>query len=214
MPRMRTTLLLAFALVACGDSGTTTTTDAPAEVPLTCATYCNELSTNCTGANAQYPSTAQCTATCGKMSLTGKVTDTTGNTLGCRIYHAGAPSAMTPATHCVHAGPGGAQVGAAAQCGDTCTSFCTLNLATCTGALAQYTDMTTCMTACAGFANNTALYTVDASVTPPKTPKGDSLACRLYHTTNAAIDAASATTHCPHSAATPASGTPCFGPAS
>jgi hypothetical protein len=33
-----------------------------------------------------------------------------GNTLGCRIYHGGAPAVMDAATHCPHAGPSGAGV--------------------------------------------------------------------------------------------------------
>ena len=205
-----------MALAACGeDHGNRI--DAPLAVTLDCTTYCNEIQTNCTGLNAQYPTMAQCTATCAKFTTPGALTDTAGNTLGCRIYHAGAPSQRTPTVHCIHAGPAGAQTNVAAgQCGDACTSFCALNLATCTGALAQYADKVTCLAACNGTGpgtgfNKTNLYIINGAKTPAVPPAGDSLACRLYHTTNAALDAAAATTHCPHTAAVPAAGGPCTG---
>ena len=157
---------------------------------------------------------AHCTATCASFPVgTSKVTDTAGNTLGCRIYHGGAPSSATPATHCVHAGPGGDLITAvgASTCGDACTSFCNLEVKACgtldaplIGIPAQYQNAAACMTACAGF-SKTNLYSV--------TSRGDSLACRLYHATNAAITG-NGVTHCPHTAATPTTGTPCTGAAS
>jgi hypothetical protein len=202
MPRMRT-LLLTFALgfVACSDS--TTTTDGTAAVTQDCPTYCSEIQANCTGANAQYPAettNAHCLAACASFPM-GTAADKTGNTLGCRIYHAGAPAIMDAATHCVHAGPGGDKTSVAAPgtCGDACTSFCTLEIKACgvtgdAGGNGQYADMNACMTACGGF-EKTHLYAITAS--------GDSLACRLYHATNAAISG-NATAHCPHTAAAPA----------
>lgn len=198
---MRTTLLLTLTLVACGDSGTTSS-DGPPAVTQDCPTYCTEIQTNCTGANAQYPTeatNAHCLAACASFPM-GTAADKTGNTLGCRIYHAGAPSMMTPTTHCVHAGPGGDLTSAAAPgtCGDACTSFCTLEIKACgltgdAGGNGQYASAAACMTACAGF-DKAHLYGLTAS--------GDSLACRLYHATNAAITG-NATAHCPHTAAVP-----------
>jgi hypothetical protein len=187
------------------------TPDAPT-VKLDCATYCSEIQTNCTGANAQYggatpaDATAHCMATCAKFTP-GALADQAGNTLGCRIYHAGAPAMATPATHCVHAGPAGNQVDAASGlCGDACTSFCSLEISVCgsldtpiNGIPAQYQNMGACMTSCAGFAKTaTSRYTINGSLSPTTNPTGDSLACRLYHTTNAAISTANAVTHCPH----------------
>jgi hypothetical protein len=222
-PRMiRSVASVLLVLAACGNSpshqtdGAITPIDAP-DAMVDCPTYCNEIQANCTGLNAQYPTMAQCTATCAKFPTLGALTDMTGDTLGCRIYHAGAPSKATPKVHCIHGGPAGAQTNAAAgQCGDACTSFCSLNLATCTGTLAQYASVTTCLTACNGTGpgtgfNKANLYLIDGTKTPTVPPKGDSLACRLYHTTNAAIDAAAATMHCPHTGAVPAPGSPCTG---
>jgi hypothetical protein len=179
--------------------------DAPLTLTLDCPSYCNLIQTNCTGANAQYPDLGHCLGSCASFAP-GALGDMSGNTLGCRIYHAGVPSMTTPATHCVHAGPGGVQTNAAApQCGDACTSFCNLERKICGSSDAplanitpQYQNATACMTACARF-DKTHLY----SVTPASA--GDSLACRLYHATNAASfavltppDTAQVNTHCGH----------------
>lgn len=168
-------------LAACGgDDGD----DSPPDDTLSCDSYCGEIMQNCTGANQQYGTMAECTASCSRWPM-GAVADTGGNTLGCRTYHAGA--AMTGAdVHCRHAGPAGDGV-----CGANCESFCTLVLGSCTGANAQYNgDMNTCMTACAGYAAMPAYNSMQTG--------GDTFACRLYHATAAS---ASPDTHCKHTAA-------------
>lgn len=204
---MRNLLPLMLILAACGgddDAGT----DA-AVAKLDCPSYCTQIQANCTGANAQYPTeanNAHCLAACESFTK-GTLGEMTGNTLGCRLYHSGAP-AMTDATlHCPHAGPAGDKIGGTgAFCGDACASFCTLEIKACgvtgdAGGNGQYADMAACMTACNGF-DKTHLYTITSS--------GDSLACRLYHATNAAITGM-ATAHCPHTAAVPAgAGNPCL----
>jgi hypothetical protein len=77
-------------------------------VTITCATYCAQLTTNCTGANAQYDSMADCMSYCDSAGwAVGTSADTSGNTLACRIYHGGVPAAGEPGEHCDHAGPGG-----------------------------------------------------------------------------------------------------------
>jgi hypothetical protein len=218
MLRMRT-LLISLVLLGCGSDNKTT---ADAAVTLDCTTYCTKIAANCTGANAQFggssadDATAHCTATCAKFDV-GTAADTSGATLGCHLYHAGAAAggAANATTHCPHAGPAGAAVNAAAGvCGDPCTNFCATNLAVCgvmgTAATGQYASMGACMTACAGF-DKTHLYTVDTTAFPAATPKGDSLACRLYHLTNAATSAANATIHCPHTQGPPTG--PCAGAA-
>src|SRR5262245_2561842 len=70
-----------------------------------CTDYCNIIMGNCTMGNAQYSGMDQCVASC-KAFKVGTAMDTSGNTLGCRQYHAGA-AAGDPNTHCPHAGPGG-----------------------------------------------------------------------------------------------------------
>jgi hypothetical protein len=201
-----------FALVACGDSGTTTTIDAPPAVTQDCATYCSEITTNCTAGNAQYADAAHCMATCTSFPMGTAADKGPGqNTLGCRIYHAGAPSMATPATHCPHAGPAGDLVTVATngQCGDACTSFCTLDIKVCgstdapvTGITPAYQNVAACMSACTNF-DKTVAYSSTSTT-------GNNLACRLYHATNAATfaaagNAATASTHCGHTAS-PATG--------
>lgn len=88
------------------DTGMTTPDAGPATI--TCATYCAEMTTNCTGANAQYDGMADCMAYCDAAGwAVGTSADTSGNTLACRIYHGGVPAAGDPGEHCDHAGPGG-----------------------------------------------------------------------------------------------------------
>ena len=154
-----------------------TVIDAPAgidaAVQLTCDSYCSTIATNCTAANLMYANTAECMATCLKFPE-GTVADTGGNTLGCRLYHAGnaGGSAANANTHCRHAGPGGDGV-----CGANCEGFCTIVQGSCsTQAQPPYASMGACMTACAGYPAQPA-YVANAT--------GNNLACRLYHATAA-----------------------------
>ena len=106
------------------DSGTLTDTSKPNDAnfvgedaggadggpssPPTCATYCTHLTTNCSGANAQYENMADCIAYCRDAGWrVGAVVDTPGNTLGCRVYYASTPASENPVEHCASAGPGG-----------------------------------------------------------------------------------------------------------
>jgi hypothetical protein len=221
---MRTLLLLIF-LAGCSDGKKPAVDAAPdvADVALDCPSYCTEIQANCTGANAQYPDMPHCLASCASFTVgTSKVTDTSGNTLGCRIYHAGAPSMMTPATHCVHAGPGGDQITttspAGCSGGDICTSFCTLEIKACgslnaplpgnpkdasNNPLFQYRDMADCMSSCPGF-DKTHPYSTTAA--------GNSFACRLFHATSAAVSVTpDGTMNCSATAAFPTG--LCSGPA-
>src|SRR5262245_30207367 len=107
---MRTLILflaLAGSAVACDDKAANNTQmDAPPAAAPDCATYCTAIQANCTTTNAQYPDPAHCMAACAAFDV-GTTGQTSGNTLGCRIYHAGMPAMTDPATHCKHAGPGG-----------------------------------------------------------------------------------------------------------
>jgi hypothetical protein len=122
--------------------------------------------------------------------------DTSGDTLGCRLYHAGAAggSAGNAMIHCPHAGPTGGDKdpkGSAGVCGEPCTAFCSVAAAVCTGTNQQFADMPTCVAACQGFHADAAAYsTADTST--------NDLGCRFYHLSAAAASAAAAQTHCPH----------------
>jgi hypothetical protein len=207
-----------MALVGCG-SGNKTSIDVALDTPidtappaLDCPTYCAEIQRNCTGANAQYPNMDQCTATCKSFAVgTSTVTDTAGNTLGCRINYTVAASTMA-ITQCPHAGPAGDQITAAvpAFCsgGDVCMSFCTLEILACgsldaplpgnprdatNNPLFQYRNLDDCMRLCPAWDKTHAYSTMPVSM-------GDSLACRLSAATSAALSVTSGKTYCAYTA--------------
>ncbi|HWU90638.1 MAG TPA: hypothetical protein VN253_25405 [Kofleriaceae bacterium] len=178
-------------VAGCGDDGgggavDAKTIDAPIDSPpaqLGCASYCSSIMSNCTGSVQQYTSMSDCMSSCARFPV-GTAADMSGNTLGCRTYHAGA-AAGAPAVHCRHAGPGGN-----GACGGDCEGFCTVVLGSCTGANLQYNgDMATCMTACNGFATNPPYNTMQTG--------GNTFACRLYHAT---VASGAPNVHCPHTA--------------
>ncbi len=144
---------------------------------LGCDAYCATIATSCTGTQTQYGSKDTCLATCAAFPP-GTPADTSGNSLGCRTYHAGA-AAQDPMTHCTHAGPGGDGV-----CGGNCESFCVIAADACPDA---WPDDAACQTACATFAPEEKYDATDIA--------GNTFACRLYHLTAAAFDPA---THCGH----------------
>jgi hypothetical protein len=150
--------------------------------------------TNCTGANAQFTDMATCMGTCAGYP-TGAITDMSGNTLGCRIYHGGAPAMGMPTMHCSHAGPTGGDKDptdtGAGPCGEACDSFCDIAIKVCAGQTGTYTDKAACMTECKAFKADSADYNTSDTST-------NDFGCRMYHLTAASKDAASATTHCPH----------------
>jgi hypothetical protein len=148
-----------------------------------CMNYCTELMGACSGANLQYSSLESCLGVCGTFSE-GMVGDVTGNTLACRLYHTGA-AAEDADTHCVHAGPGGANA-----CGTNCESFCAVATNICP---TEHPSNDACLTLCATFADEEKYDSGDTN--------GNTLACRLYHLTVAAVDDQNAQVHCPHTLA-------------
>ncbi|APR82011.1 Hypothetical protein A7982_07360 [Minicystis rosea] len=152
-----------------------------------CDEYCTKVTTNCTGATAVYTSKEVCVAAC-KYIPVGTAADTTGNTLGCRTYHAGAAAGSTAnaTLHCPHAGPGGAE-----YCGSNCDGYCNLAMGACPS---LYSKLDDCLTTCATF-TDTEPFTSQVS--------GNTLQCRLYHASVAAGD----DTHCDHIGTSPSPGT-------
>lgn len=217
---MRTFLVLAV-LAGCDghDSGADA---APPDTvaALDCTSYCGRIQASCTEGNAQYPDEAHCMAACRSFPVgTSTVDDTSGHTLGCRIYHAGAPAKADPAAHCAHAGPAGdhlmATPPAACSGGDVCTTFCTLQFKACGSLdaplpgnptepngnpLVQYRDMDDCLTVCAGFDKTHPYRTTSA---------GNSLACRMRYSIRAALDLDTAKAECRYTGMVPLG--PCDG---
>jgi hypothetical protein len=191
------------------DTGTTPGTDSgggsdagtggETSVALDCTSYCNGVMAACTGANQQYATVAECMNACAFFP-TGTAADTTGNTLGCRVYHTGLAGSL-PQPHCWHAGPFG--LGA---CGSTCDNFCALTLGWCgpdagIEAGAPYPSAAACASACPGFAlvDGGADAGISAySATGPA--GGNTLDCRMYHLGYALQSAVLQQVHCPHTA--------------
>lgn len=74
----------------------------------TCAAYCTEYFKNCTDDNNVYVDEADCLDKCEPW-YQGSMADVVGDTVGCRLYHAGAALSDAP-THCPHASPSGGGV--------------------------------------------------------------------------------------------------------
>lgn len=81
---------------------------------LTCAAFCAAVAAACTGANVQYASENECMTACAGWPV-GTEGATSGDTLACRMYHAGVaatdPQPDNANTHCPHAGADGGGVG-------------------------------------------------------------------------------------------------------
>jgi hypothetical protein len=189
---MRIAVLTVLGLAACdgevpfyaqqqADAAPMQQPDAATTASLDCDTYCTRVMTNCGGVNAQYGSMDTCKASCARFPI-GTLADTSGNTLGCRMYHA-MNAGTAPDVHCLHAGPAGG-----GHCGMPCDGFCALVVPTCA---TEYPTSADCFTACANFAA-TPTYAFSVST-------GNNLSCRIHHATNATMDPA---THCPHTAVT------------
>jgi hypothetical protein len=178
MKLARAWILVSMAawLLACGgnDQG------GPDAASATCAQYCTQIESNCEGVHTQYTSPDQCNAACEAFPQ-GDPGAQGGNSLECRVYHAGA-ALGDPDTHCVHAGPGGKGI-----CGSNCEGFCTVVMSACTDANAAYPSLNECLTSCALF-DDTEPYDISDVA-------GNTLACRLYHAQVASVDPV---THCPH----------------
>ncbi|HEY2514791.1 MAG TPA: hypothetical protein VGI39_28190 [Polyangiaceae bacterium] len=178
-----------------------------AALPLDCNDYCTSVMNACQGSEAQYQTKDECLSAC-RFFPVGTPADTTGDTLGCRTYHA-VLAATLPNPHCWHAGPYGSGV-----CGASCDDFCEITLGWCNadagfidGGAPPYASLSDCKTACANFA----LVPVDAGpdAAPPPSAynaggtndTGNTLDCREYHLGLALTNATNQQIHCPHTAA-------------
>jgi len=75
-----------------------------------CDTYCDLIQQNCVLSDSQYNTDADCQTACAAFSTGGSPQDASGNTVQCRIYHAGVAGVTDPTLHCPHAGPTGGGV--------------------------------------------------------------------------------------------------------
>jgi hypothetical protein len=166
------------------DVGPSDVTPPDTEV-INCDNYCARVLLNCSGDAGQYVDLPTCLSMCKLLPL-GDAGDTSGNTIACRMYHAGALAKLSPGFHCKHAGPYGGGV-----CGTRCGAFCTL-AGQCPAAFA---DGGSCDASC-GTAFD---YTPDAAETPQAPTSGDTLNCRELQLEQAFADPA----HCANIGRTP-----------
>ena len=176
--------VVACSLIQCSSSSSKTTSNNPttdastSSAAAACDDYCNTIMTNCTGgdqssaSNQQYSAKDNCLAVCA-IFPPGLVSDTSGNTLGCRKYHA-TLAATDPTTHCPHAGPGGDGV-----CGDTCTGYCQMAEAFCIGTSKIYSSTADCMATCNATGSDKR-FNISIEV-------GFEQACLLYHAQEASL---------------------------
>jgi hypothetical protein len=190
------------------DTGTTTTDTGTATTDSmmmgetgpapTCEAYCTAVMANCTGTkNSQYADKDRCLAVCSNLTV-GTADDKSGDTVGCRLYHAGAAKTEGADLHCPHAGMTGGKV-----CGATrCDAYCKLAWAQCMGKMPPFTSEADCKTKCPEdkFSATAAGGELDQA-------KG-TLNCMQYHLQAAYQSAAASGTHCPHLTITVA-GNPC-----
>lgn len=101
------------ALTAGGNS-TTMGAGEDAMLMANCATYCEDIMTQCMGDNMQYIDNRDCMRACATIPQTGTDGDSTGNTIQCRWYHLHVEKFDNAYLHCSHAGLEG---GGAAHCG-------------------------------------------------------------------------------------------------
>jgi hypothetical protein len=175
-----------------------------------CNTYCAQMMSTCTGPNAQYYDLLRCQSAC-PLLLKGAASDTTGNTLACRMNHL-ALAAGAPNPECWHAGPFGY-----GGCGGACEDFCALTVQWCSPAQAYagtqpYTGLIDCLAACDGYRQVDSASTgvgVDGGWWGWGPFAGNTLDCRETHLGNA-LDGPpgglSQSFHCEHVQRTPPGG--------
>jgi hypothetical protein len=125
----------------------------------TCTDYCNNITANCNGTNVQYVNVTHCMALCAAFPV-GADADTSGNTLGCRLYHAKA-AATLGLEHCFHAGLSGVDKATGNPiCGTQCEAYCSVmtHTAGCIGNLRGYNTYAECNATCALFPSDIAQY--------------------------------------------------------
>ena len=156
-----------------------------------CVDYCKLAKTVCQGKSTLYSSDETCLATCALMPPGERGEPTAHNTVACRLNQLvlaqQTGESSTIPDYCAKAGPGGN-----GQCGSNCESYCQLYDAACHTDQPQLTsaqyDPATCAEKCKGLAD-TGSFDATADLA------GDTLQCRLAHTSAASVNP---TEHCSH----------------
>ena len=151
-----------------------------------CDDYCDAVMAACTDSNAVYPNREQCLGVCSKLPTGDSQELQNDNSVACRAREA-ALAKREPEDHCKAAGPGGNGV-----CGTDCEAYCTVFPQVCAKDF-EYTEET-CLQACQGLTEQDR-YDLKGD------HEGDTIECRLVHTSSATVDPA---THCDHATIAPA----------
>jgi len=162
-----------------------------------CVDYCNKAKSVCQtdqGGNTVpsgvlYLSDEACLATCKQIPLTG----IDQNSVACRMQQLRfVDTGEDVPRYCANAGPGGNGV-----CGSLCENYCQLFKTACRDEFEKYAPtseeddgISTCVSKCAGL-EDTGLF----DVTMNGNYLGDTLQCRLVHTSSSLLDPK---THCSH----------------
>lgn len=157
-----------------------------------CKQYCAMADSVCQSPSKLYANQDVCLATCSLMSP-GDANEPTGNTntVACRVHQLQlAQQTDEPATrpdYCAAAGPGGN-----GTCGSNCESYCQLYEAACHADQPQLTsaqyDLDTCVGKCKGLLDKGTFDAIEDH-------GGDSVQCRLVHTSTSTLDPSE---HCVH----------------
>jgi len=135
----------------------------------------------CNTTTPDFNTQDNCNSWCNSTNQTlGNDGDVSGNTLGCRIYHAGVAAGSTPPTaHCDHASMMGGDT-----CGTRCEAYCQNAMyGPCVG---SYGSMSDCMTVCATFPTSNPAFPnnapgADIAANLPATNWANNVQCRNYH---------------------------------
>ena len=151
-----------------------------------CEQYCATITANCDDDDIQYSTEENCNQVCPNLPGFNNP-DTIGDTVGCRLENA-EQAGVIGADECPTAGPG-----SEGACGDNCTTFCLLFEKACGTEpvdLFDYANQAACRADCASFPDM-------GPFSAELTTDGDTVQCRLYHVSQAFVDAAF---HCEHAA--------------
>jgi hypothetical protein len=151
-----------------------------------CNEYCDKVMNICTGDNAVFPKREQCMGFCTKLEPGDDEEFEKTNTVACRLHVLA--SAALEASDCKAAGPGGNGI-----CGTDCDAYCTVYPLACPKDFA-YGDTAGCLKACNGLVDQDRYNLTDDH-------EGDTIECRLVHTSSATV---APDEHCPHATIVPA----------
>jgi len=147
-----------------------------------CTEYCDTVMANCKEPDAVYTSHTTCLDVCEALQA-GEEGDTFANTVQCRLGNA-RTALSEPVTECPAAGPGGDNI-----CGTNCEGFCVLFQSACGNKFsAVYASLQKCREDCEANIPDKGGYTIDDD-------SGDSVQCRLWHSSVALDDPIQ---HCEH----------------